>query len=169
LTCSLPVTKVWGSIRIAVLFAAVAASGLLPAVAGAQVADDCAQIGAVINAECQVSQFVTVSGTLSIARPLHILGTGQIKVPPAAAGQTPSSLSLNVTGALTIDAPLLLGGGAIIGDVQDAGAIGAALTIVASGDIALMRDDTRGASITSNANSTDCSGNGRAGKVSVTS
>ena len=53
--------------------------------------------------------------------------------------------------------------------MQGAGAIGAALTIVASGDIVLAGDPTRGASITSNANPTDCAGNGRAGKVSVTS
>ncbi len=160
------VTKFWRSILAPVLLVA-AAIGLWPAMA--QAADDCTQIGAVVADECQVSQFVTASGTLSIARPLHILGTGQIKVPPAATGQPPSSLSLNVTGTLTIDAPLLLGGGAVVGDVQDAGAIGAVLTIVASGDIALAGHPTRGASITSNANPTDCAGNGRAGKVSVTS
>ena len=138
---------------------------------GSAAADDCTAIGAVVGGECQVSQFVTASGTLSIARPLHILAMGQIRVPPAATGQPPSSLSLNVTGPLTVDAPLpaLPGGGAIIGDVQDAGAIAATLIIVASGDIALTGDPTRGASITSNANPTDCAGNGRAGKVSVTS
>ena len=160
------VTKFWRSIVAPVLIA-VAVMGLWPAMAWG--ADDCTQIGAVVGDECQVSQFVTASGALTIAGPLHILGTGQIKVPAAATGQPPSSLSLNVTGTLTIDAPLLLGGGAIVGDVQDAGAIGAVLTIVASGDITLAGHPTRGAAITSNGNPTDCAGNGRAGKVSVTS
>jgi hypothetical protein len=156
---------------LAVLTAIALSFSPLPAAA-----DDCTDAnklqGTVVAGECQVGGEVFVSGTLNITQSLRVLSTGRINVPPAPVGNTPSSLTINITGGLTLDAPTTAGLGAINGNAlaEPTGASRASnISITAGGNIWLRASATQGASITANANLNTCSGPGQAGNITVVS
>jgi hypothetical protein len=135
-------------------------------------ADDCTDAnklqGTIVAGECQVGGEVFVSGTLNITQSLRVLSTGRISVPPAPVGNTPASLTINITGGLTLDAPTTAGLGAINGNAlaEPTGASRASnITITAGGSIWLRG----GSSITANANLSTCSGAGQAGDITLVS
>src|SRR5687767_7752251 len=79
--------------------------GLLSGAQPAQ-ADDCVALGGtVVAGECRISGPVTKSGAYSIATPLRITSTGNVVVPALGPGLG-NALTLNVTGNVTLEAPL---------------------------------------------------------------
>jgi len=148
------------------------AIGLLAIGASSARADDCVRLGGVINAgECQVSAAVTRSdltapgGPYAIAETLRITSTGKITIPQGAA----NSLTINITGQFIME-----DGAQIIGDngglPNNSQAIGATITINATGDIVLGGDNGNGgALISSKQLAGSCGTLGRGGNISLVS
>jgi len=133
-------------------------------------ADDCVALGgALVSGECQVSAAVTASDALHGGVPfvlnetLRITGSGSITIPPAAG----ASLTIKITGDFILDAPTATGRSRIIGDVSTATAIGATITIDASGSILLNGSGAAGARISSDQTGGSCAGGG-GGNITLT-
>src|ERR1043165_7087648 len=112
-------------------------------------ADDCATLTGVLESgECRIKNTVTLptGGTFSIATPMRITPSGSIVLGNASG--VPTNPSLSVAGKLTLHMPAS-GGFSISGNGSSvAPSIGAAISIVASGDIFLDGDgSTTGAQV----------------------
>jgi hypothetical protein len=121
----------------------------------------CTQLGGVVNAagECVVNSAATASGSISLARPLHLGGSGSIAVPKASGGAT---LSIKIAGGLILD-----GGGKIVGDAgtpNDSAADAGDITLEATGDVVLRG----GSALRSDQTAGSCNG-GTAGDITLTS
>jgi hypothetical protein len=114
--------------------------------------------------ECEVSTALTKNGTFTIAHPLHILGGGKITT------NLVGGITLIITGDLIIDTPTgATGTNGISGNGATSGTgPGRPITVNATGNILLHGDGTKGASITANQTSGDCSV-AKAGNITLTS
>ena len=136
------------------LAAALAVLGAGPAAATPLACD------ATTATECQITTVrdLGAGGTFEVDRTLHIFGPGgQLRT------NAGSTLTLNITGGLTIDI-----GGKITGMATTGGASGATITITTGGAVLLAGDGTGGALISVDQTGASCSAS-KAGKITITS
>jgi uncharacterized repeat protein (TIGR01451 family) len=139
---------------------------LLSVCAGTAAADDCVALGGtLVSGECRITTVVSRSGSFTLDETLHIMGNGRINVPAAGGG---NSLTLDITGDLIIEFPTVATRGRIVGDVTGATAVGATITVNATGDIRLEGSGSNGSRITSTQSSSAACTTGRAGNVFLT-
>ena len=145
--------------------ASVATVTILTLGRGRAAADDCSALGGTIaGGECRISSVVSRSGAYSLDETLHILGNGRINVPAVVEG---NFLTLSITGDLIVEVPTVTGRGRISSDVSGHRAVGATITVTATGNIRVAGSAAAGGRISSTQTSASCT-SGQAGSLFLT-